>query len=98
MSVPTLTPNGAEPNPLTPEEQAILEKLQQLAAAGVEEVDPEFIQYIDRTIKWSFDDPESVKRALYFMARDPFYQREVRIINAEFAAAEAADAAAKEKR
>ena len=90
----TPTPNGDEPNPLTPEEQAILDKLQQLAATGVEEVDPELIEHINQTIKWSFDDPESIKRSLYFMARDPFHQREIKAINAELVAA---DVAAREK-
>jgi hypothetical protein len=90
MTSHTPTPDGDEPNPLTPEEQAILEKLQQLAAAGVEEVDPVFLKLINQTIKWDFNDPESVERSLYFMARDPFHQREVKIINAEFAAADVA--------
>jgi len=81
-----------ETSPLLPEEQAILDELCRLFAEGHEEVPDELIERIDRTIKWSFDDPASMDRSLYFMARDPYYQREVSIITAEFAAADLADA------
>ncbi len=78
--------NGEElPNPLTPEEQAILTELQRLFDAGYEEIPEEFYEYAKRTLIWSFDDPPSLDRALYFMAHDPFYRRESRLIDEEFA-------------
>lgn len=89
---PKVSPNGdQEPNPLTAEEQAILDELQRLFAAGYQEVPQEFIDRIDRTIKWDLNDPAAVQRSLYFMARDPYYQREAKIISREFAAAETAE-------
>lgn len=75
-------------NVLTPEEQVLLDKLQQLAAEGCEEVPPELLTLINRTLKWNLSDPASLERALYFTARDPFYQREVGAIDAEFGRAE----------
>lgn len=80
-----------EPNPLLPEEQAILDELCRLFAEGYEEVPEEFMKRMDETIHWSFDDPASIERGLYFLERDPYYRREVQIINAEFAAADLAD-------
>jgi hypothetical protein len=72
---------------LTPDEQRLLEKLQQLAAEGKEEVDPEVMALADQ-VRWNRDDPASLARAVYFMAHDPFLRREVAVFNAAFPATE----------
>ncbi len=73
---------------LTPEENSVLEKLQELAKDCKQEVDPEVISLANQFLKWSYDDPASLARAVYFMAHDPFLRREVEAIKAEFAAVE----------
>jgi hypothetical protein len=75
-------------NILTPAEREILAELQALAAAGVEAIDEALLARIKSTIHWSFDDPESMKRAVVFAAHDPFLRREVEAINREFAVAD----------
>ena len=84
-------PDESGGSPLTAEEQAILEELQRLAAAGCEEVPPESVGRIKQTLKWNMNDPADVERSLYFMGRDPFLLREVRAISADFAALERDD-------
>ena len=80
--------DDSQPNPLTVEEQGILEELQRLAAAGCEEVPPELLDRIEQTVKWSYDDPASLERAAFFMAHDPFLRREAQAINEEFSVAD----------
>ncbi len=72
-------------NPLTPEEQAILTELQECFDAGHEEIPEEFYERMKRTLIWSWDDPASIERSLYFMAHDPYYRRESRAIEEDFA-------------
>jgi hypothetical protein len=70
---------------LTTEEQAMLEELQRLAAEGHTEIPEEVLTRMDQVLLWSLDDPDSVQRALYFAARDPFYQRAVQEIEEDLA-------------
>jgi hypothetical protein len=84
-----MTPNGTwNPNVLTPDEQRLLAKLQQLAAERKDEIDAETAELAKKVLHWSWDDPASVERAAYFMAHDPFIRREVEAINREFACAD----------
>lgn len=73
-------------NILSEAEIDLLHELQRLAAAGCAEVPEELEARIKQTITWSYSDPASIKRAVYFMAHDPFLQREVKDIEADFAA------------
>jgi hypothetical protein len=83
------TDAAAEVNPLTPEQQALLEELQRLYASGCEEVPDELIDRIRRLLRWSWDDPLSIERSVHFMAHDPYYQRELRAVNEDFACTDA---------
>ncbi len=78
--------NGeVEDNPLTPEEQAILTELQDYFARGCDDVPEEFAERMKATLRWSWDDPASIKRALYFASRSPYYLQEMKAIERDFA-------------
>ena len=81
--------NGSlQPPALTPDEQRLLRKLQQLAADGKQEIDAETAELAKLVLHWNWDDPASLERAAYFMAHDPFIHKEVEAINREFTCAE----------
>jgi hypothetical protein len=91
MNDPQPANGEAVPNPLNAEQQALLAELQQAFAAGHEEIPEDLYERITRAMPWSWDDQASLDRAAYFMAHDPYYRREARLIDEDFARATLSD-------
>jgi hypothetical protein len=78
----------SEVNPLTPQERELLSELQRYFADGYEELPAEMVVRVRATLHWDRENPADMERAMYFAVHDPYFMREVKTINKEFARAE----------
>jgi hypothetical protein len=90
MNMPATPPN-VELLPLSEQEQRLIKALRLLARIlpdAADRVEFHLWTLVGENLKWSYTDPESIKRSMAFAAIDPFLKRESDLITAEFACAE----------
>jgi hypothetical protein len=76
---------------VTTREQDLLKTLrllQEILPDAFDRVEAHVWELVGQNLKWSWDDPDSLRRAAQFMGLDPDIRRESRAITEEFACAE----------
>lgn len=68
--------------------EGFLKALQLLSPGDAQLIDQYVLFRAACSLKWRYDDPQSLSLAMDLMARDPFLQKEMEAINREFKCAE----------
>jgi len=90
MNIPAI-PSHIEVFPLSEQEERLLKVLRlltEIVPDAPDQVEDHLWTLVAKHLKWSWDDPESIKRTLPFAALDPYLKRESDLISEEFACAE----------
>ena len=90
MNMPA-TPANLDVLPLSMQEERLIKALRLLAEIlpdAPDQVESHLWTLVAKHLKWSWDDPESMKRTLPFAALDPYLKRESALITEELACTE----------
>jgi hypothetical protein len=90
MSIESQNP-AVEAVALTPREQALVKTIRLLGEIlpdAFDQVEEQVWKLVGQHLKWSWSDPESLRRATQFMGLDPEIRRESKAISEDFAFAE----------